>query len=194
MITRQRNGVGRLANGYHGTTPQQAEQILTDGFKLNRNPHHWLGYGVYFFQDAPKLAFCWASTRWSQSEVCVLRATIDLSHCLDLFDYKGKRQYEAEYQRFFDASGRDMFQRLGQTSVGHRYVDCIVFNLLCTRLEEEGHLVTVVRCPFDDGPPVWEDAKGELVAAGPSVNGHVQLAVRELSAISKLEVIEDVSA
>lgn len=200
MISRQAIGISRRADGYHGTTAEHAQRILTRGFELSRKPDSWLGYGVYFFQDAPELALYWAATRWNGSQVSVIRARIDLSQCLDLCDYRGKRQYEAEYKRFFELAGRDIFERLGQTSLGHRYVDCIVFNLLCTHLAEEGRTVTVVRCPFDDGPPVWQDAEeagngaGELVSAGPTTNGHVQLAVRDPEAIDGIEVIEDVSA
>lgn len=36
---------------YHGTSKQDAESILKEGFNRSKGDDHWLGDGVYFFTD-----------------------------------------------------------------------------------------------------------------------------------------------
>ena len=36
---------------YHGTDYNIAELIVSHGFTFNRNPKHWLGNGIYLYQD-----------------------------------------------------------------------------------------------------------------------------------------------
>lgn len=36
---------------YHGTDYDVANKIVTNGFLFNRNPKHWLGNGIYLYQD-----------------------------------------------------------------------------------------------------------------------------------------------
>lgn len=36
---------------YHGTDYNIAKLIITQGFTFNKNPEHWLGNGIYLYQD-----------------------------------------------------------------------------------------------------------------------------------------------
>jgi hypothetical protein len=36
--------------GYHGTSREKANTILSEGFRVSDNDYDWLGKGVYFFQ------------------------------------------------------------------------------------------------------------------------------------------------
>lgn len=48
--------------GYHATTMQNKEKILQEGFRFSeqsRNKKHWLGKGVYFFED------CYHAVNWN---------------------------------------------------------------------------------------------------------------------------------
>jgi hypothetical protein len=47
---------------YHGTTQESASNIEREGFRSNANDKHWLGEGVYFFED-PSLAEWWAKNQ-----------------------------------------------------------------------------------------------------------------------------------
>jgi hypothetical protein len=47
-------------DGYHGTSRNAAEMIVSEGWKLSQNEYDWLGDGVYFWQDAPHRALEWA--------------------------------------------------------------------------------------------------------------------------------------
>lgn len=37
--------------GYHGTSEENASEIISTNFKPSKNPDDWLGYGIYFFVD-----------------------------------------------------------------------------------------------------------------------------------------------
>ena len=45
---------------YHGTDYSIAQKIIIEGFKFKRNPEHWLGNGIYLFQDY-SLASWWTT-------------------------------------------------------------------------------------------------------------------------------------
>jgi hypothetical protein len=63
--------------GYHGTSRQKANAILSQGFRVSDNDYDWLGEGVYFFQDAPYRAMQWATQQHPQNPA-VIRAVIQL--------------------------------------------------------------------------------------------------------------------
>lgn len=37
--------------GYHNTESDNVEDIITNGFKYRKNEKHWLGQGIYFFDN-----------------------------------------------------------------------------------------------------------------------------------------------
>lgn len=81
--------------GYHGTCSKYRYSIEKDGFDPDKSKHrddHWLGQGVYFFDDYDK-ALWWASTIAARNENCgavIFKAIIDApdDEVLDLNDYK----------------------------------------------------------------------------------------------------------
>src|SRR5436853_5987819 len=86
---------------YHGTTLDAAQQIISQReFRKSQKRWDWLGYGAYFFQDAPGRAWDWAST-YSISHFggrpAVLAVNVDLTGCLDLLDVKA-----TEFLKNFD--------------------------------------------------------------------------------------------
>jgi hypothetical protein len=170
--------------GYHGTTEQKAAEILANGFELSRNPHDWLGDGVYYFELAPTRAADFALKKYRGDRPCVLESRILLADCLDLTDAPGIKLVTAAYEDFVARFGRDTLRRLRQTAGGRR-VDCAVLNRVCRQLEETGQRVGVVRCAFREvnESPVWVDPDGELAPSGIDSGNHVQLAVRDTSLI-----------
>ncbi|HEX7946799.1 MAG TPA: hypothetical protein VF495_19180 [Phenylobacterium sp.] len=70
-------------------------------FRPSDNRGDWLGYGIYFFENAPLRAHRWART-WAcrgGEEPAVVEAEIDLTDCLDLLDIGA---YEALRTRYPD--------------------------------------------------------------------------------------------
>ena len=38
--------------GYHNTESDNVDDIIANGFVCKKNEKHWLGQGIYFFNDA----------------------------------------------------------------------------------------------------------------------------------------------
>ncbi len=175
--------------GYHGTTEDRAENILTEGFKTSLNNYDWIGNGVYFFERAHVLAGEWADKHYPEQRNSVIEARIDLIDVLELSDTPGALLVSDAYNQYYTRHGKDGMKALNQTA-GARRADCAIINRLCIEAEENGQTVRVVRCPFQEGEPAWKDPEGELQPSAIYVGGHVQLAVRDPDLIKNLQILD----
>lgn len=163
--------------GFHGTTSSKQASILTEGFELSRNPYDWLGDGIYFFQDAPRRAWQWA-TEHHGPEAAVLGASIRVEDFMDLLDVGWAREITAFYDAFvahLKAAGRPLPVQQG----GAHRLDRQVLNYAVGVLEQRGLIVRAVRAPFVEGSRIFPNS-------GLFDQAHVQIAVRDPS------IIEDV--
>ena len=80
-----------LVLGYHGCDRSVAEGLV-DGSKRpdpGLKQHHWLGPGVYFWEESPSRALRWAedSKRAGRlSQPAVVGAVINMGNCLNLIE------------------------------------------------------------------------------------------------------------
>jgi hypothetical protein len=77
--------------------------MLASGtFVPSTNTDDWLGRGIYFFDSAPLRARTWARYRWQggTDQPAVLRATIDLNGCIDMFDSMAFAAFRKKYSEF----------------------------------------------------------------------------------------------
>lgn len=85
---------------YHGTKSCFTESILKNNFvikKPKKKDNHWLGHGVYFF-DEYELAHWWAETKTAvqnkkysrDDKACVIEAEILYGKSIDLDTIKGR--------------------------------------------------------------------------------------------------------
>lgn len=166
------------ARGYHGTSAEAAQAIMLEGFKLSRNRYDWLGDGVYFFQDGHARARTWAQERWP--DAAVTEVGIELEDCLDLLD---PAWFEVISNAFdavvaaYAARGQPLPRQHGLV----HGMDRVVINYACTLLEQEGMRVASVRGAFQEGRPAFPGSALTCLA-------HVQIAVRDLTALSSLQV------
>ena len=65
-----------ILTGYHGTHKSSVNEILTNEFTSNIRNDHWLGQGIYFFDDL-ELAKWWAEKKFNSSSAAVISATIN---------------------------------------------------------------------------------------------------------------------
>jgi hypothetical protein len=173
----------RFVVGYHGTTNSNADKIRRTSFRESRRAGLWLGFGRYFFQDAPIHALKWARYRarketGDSENAAVLCAEIDLAECIDLTD----RSYWPQIRSIFENEVRDtgtsqlgidtLLNRLSMTEeeraeltdeekiqLGMHYVDCEVMNIFIQRLKDKmrpkGFDYSTVRAAFIEGDPVY---------------------------------------
>ena len=70
---------------FHGTNLEDAKNIVANGFQTSRSKAHYLGDGVYFFEDQFEEALAWANN-WhgKRPPVAVIKATVRYGKCLNL--------------------------------------------------------------------------------------------------------------
>ena len=165
------------ATGFHGTSIESAERILTHGFRISRNDYDWLGDGAYFFQDAPTRAREWAVERFGSS-AAVIGAQIGLDGCIDLLDADWRVVLQVSYSDLLERLRRQGRTLPRQTSGAHR-LDREVVNHCAALLESRGTAVRSVRAAFVEGEPLFP---GSALWS----QAHVQIAVRNPAAIQRL--------
>jgi hypothetical protein len=162
----------RKVVGYHGTSMNSAELVLTGGgFRPSQNDYDWLGHGIYFWEHAPCRAWQWAREKYGP-EAAVVRATIRLGRCLDLTDIRyteGIRQAFDGLREAYNAQRLTMPVNKGKA----RRLDCLVINYVAEHIFPE---CETVRAPFLEGLAIFEGSA--LLSAS-----HIQIVVRKPAGI-----------
>lgn len=171
----------REAIGFHGTSKAAVPHLLARDIRSSDQHFEWLGTGFYLWQDSPWRAREWAETRFgSDAAVAVVR--VDLDGCLDLLN----PNWQAELR---DADFEFVFERITEglpipvnTDSGNHARDAATINFYCNRVASEAGLVRSVRAIFEEGAPIFEASKIRS-------QSHVQIAVRDLTAILEIEEV-----
>jgi len=160
---------------FHGTTESAVDTILGTGqFLPSENSHDWLGTGMYFWQDAPALAWYWAegkARKQLNERPAVIGAVLRLSDCMDFLDalrWEGPLQhvYE-ELKSAREAAGSSMpSQKIGQAHT----LDCLVINQMIRLYSAHGVRIRCVRAPYGEDQQVFP---GSAITR----RGHVQIAL-----------------
>ena len=170
--------------GYHGCTVEIAKRIAEgESFLLSENTWDWLGNGVYFWEDAPFRALEWAQLKAEQTGVgpAVIETKLELGHCLNLL--------VMEYTVDLDLVSEIIIARakeldlLRNTSSGGHFLDRAVVDALCARVSSIRQPFQTVRGCFPEGDPIYPSSKILKKA-------HVQIAVRDLSCIKTVRMVE----
>lgn len=162
------------AIGFHGTSVEAAQRILSSGFRISRNDYDWLGDGAYFFQDAPARALEWARQRFGD-QAAVVGAEIDLTEGIDLLDIPWERQILRAFELYVNVLAQVGRAMPRQTPGAHR-LDRDVINYFASGLERTGVRVRSVRAVFPEGEPIYP---GSALLS----RAHVQIVVRDPVAI-----------
>lgn len=168
--------VARTVMGFHGTSRSNAIEILKSGFKPSQNVYDWLGFGSYFFDSAPTRAREWAARAYGE-DAAVVAAEISLDNCLNLLD----TEEMWVLREFAKAIGIDQMNIKQQNGLNGR--DCFLLNSVCAALEENGRQISSIRAAFSEGEPTYPGSAIFDLA-------HVQIAVRDQSCISGLEILQ----
>jgi hypothetical protein len=177
-----------LLRGYHATSRMDADAILAHGFVAADKPYHWLGQGVYFYQDALAFAVHWARHERKGppiTDLVVIGADIRYDEgILDLADYHWGALLTDAY-RDLDAHPVPAFtkwRRLQQPFVADtrnplpHYLDCFVIDEVVRSLEKKKIDIYGVRGVFGEGKALFP--KSHLFD-----RQHIQIAVRDMSII-----------
>ncbi len=92
---------------YHGTDYENAKRICSEGFTYKAKPNHWLGNGVYFFQDY-SLAKWWTTnptkefgSRISKPAIIQCNLEVDDSQMLNLLKLEDYIQFSDIFDKEF---------------------------------------------------------------------------------------------
>jgi hypothetical protein len=165
------------AIGFHGTSAEAAQRILSAGFEISRNEYDWLGDGAYFFQDVEARAWAWARKRFG-AQAAVLGAEIDLRDCMDLLD---ARWHEVIREAYLDLVRRlqESDQPLPRQTSGAHRLDRAIINRTVELLGDRGIPVRAVRAAFSEGHPLYPGSALWSLA-------HIQIAVRDPATILRV--------
>jgi hypothetical protein len=181
--------MGSFVLGYHGCDRAIGEAVLAGkkDLKPSKNPHDWLGHGIYFWENNPQRALDWARFMAGHSEFknrvtkpYAIGAIIDLGNCLDLTESISLRTVKASYDYL------KMMNELletpmpvnesgfkGDEDLIKRYLDCAVINNAhALREEEQLEPFATVRAPFTEGNELFTGSKIQSKT-------HIQICVRE---------------
>lgn len=170
--------------GYHGCDLRVATSVVARQSTLQPGlgRYDWLGTGVYFWEDDPKLAWGWAKHASKQRPQmihtpAVLGAVIELRDCLNLVQTGSSRILQAAYEALAQEVGRAGAQMPANQDEEHRFLDHAVFETLHELRRIEGlPSFTAVRALFQSGQPVFP-------GSGVRKWDHIQICVRDLAII-----------
>ena len=75
-----------ISHAFHGANASDAQSILANGFRWSRGSKHWLGDGVYFFEDQYEEAMAWANDpKCTNPPPAVLKCSVRLGKCLNFY-------------------------------------------------------------------------------------------------------------
>lgn len=165
--------------GFHGTSRDALAHLLARDIRASDQHFEWLGTGVYFWQDSPSRARQWAVARFG-ADAAVVVVQIDLDGCLDLLDPRWQAEVrDADFEFVLDCIANERPLPVN-TDRGNHARDAATINWYCDRAAEDSHPVRSVRAIFEEGEPIFEGSKIRSMS-------HVQVAVRDLTAILEIE-------
>lgn len=175
--------------GYHGCDRKLGEQLISKSlsFDPGDEKYHWLGAGVYFWEDDPVRALEWAQKKHARGacdDPFVVGAVIDLGNCLDFHTRENLTLLKSAYDNVV-AEREALGLKLPTNKKARndssevkvlRFLDHAVIETLHTAAAANGVKFDTVRGTFVEGESVYPDG-GILELT------HAQIAVRNLSCI-----------
>lgn len=119
--------------GYHGTLKENANNIIrTKKYEYDETRKHWLGDGIYFFEDA-FFAFRWANdmSKKNKKDPAVLKniLNLDSSRYLDLTDAKNKDDFRNDFIKFLNDLKNEKFS-FGDSNTSEKEILCLYYNFI----------------------------------------------------------------
>lgn len=173
--------------GFHGCDRELAMKLVSGAelMKAKEREYHWLGSGIYFWENDKERALEWAREKASRRELddpFVIGAVIEPRRCLDLSVRENVPLVKAAHESLLAlhvASGEPVPENTvapkdpRKRDKVMRKLDCAVLNHLIVN-DEKGF--DTVRGLFVEGDPVYEGA--EIYE-----KTHAEIAVRNAACI-----------
>jgi len=188
-----------LIIGFHGCDADTCHQLLNNPnhIKISREPHDWLGHGMYFWENNYERAAQWAESKKAQGRIkapAVIGAVLQLGYCCDLLDTHYIKTLSTFYPLmvdYYNALGKDLPQNKNVKSDSFkdkliRELDCSVIEFMHAHLRDQAR-ADFVEKGFSDYK-IFDSTRGVFVEGGPAFEGaaifeksHIQVCVRNLN-------------
>jgi hypothetical protein len=145
--------------------------------------YHWLGQGIYFWEDDPQRALEWAVGRPASralKEPCVVGAVIDLRNCLDCRVRQNVELMQQAYQLFkFEAESAGMAMPENQQAPNDRSPDMVLRYLDHAVIERLHQMIKENKLePFDTVRALFREGNPAYDGSGFWEKTHTEIAVR----------------
>lgn len=118
---------------YHGTDEKAAKRIIKDGFICKENSEHWLGNGIYFYNDK-SLARWWTTNPTNKFGIhiekpAIIECTIKIEEerVLNLCTLDGYKNYVALFDDFFKTT---FYEHRPDNELDFRKLRALFFNYI----------------------------------------------------------------
>jgi len=166
---------------FHGTSKAAVPHLLARDTRPCDQHFEWLGTGFYLWQDSSWRARQWAEIRFG-SDAAVVVARVDLDGCLDLLNPHWQAELrDADFEFVLHCIAQDEPIPVN-TDRGNHARDAATINWYCEQAAAAGHTIRSVRAIFEEGEPIFEASRIRS-------QSHVQIAVRDLTAILEIEEV-----
>lgn len=176
--------------GYHGCEREFGERLIAkqEKFAPSSGVYHWLGTGVYFWENDPVRAKEWAEQKQARGackEPFVVGAVIELRRCLDLQTREHLQLLKDTFDAFHEEKTRLGLKVPENKPAKHdsrdvkvlRYLDHAVIETLHKIAEEAG------LTPFDTVRSAFSEGESIFPGSGILELTHSQIAVRNIDCI-----------
>ena len=174
--------------GYHGTSKEAYYEIKKHGFKNTHRNDHWLGQGIYFFQDDLDKAE-WFSTqcksvKYGKGVPCVIKAVIKVEEkrFLNMCSSNGFQKFEKAYEEF----KKNIYEF--RINIEFENNDAIKNEIVCV-IYDNIENIDVISNVFPNDSYISHLNK-EICTKGLIVSRHTQLCVKKLSCIKNISIVK----
>lgn len=155
--------------GFHGCDRDLGMRLISGetAMRAEDRRYHWLGSGIYFWENDKERALEWAQEKASRGEInepFVIGAVIEPRMCLDLSVRENVPLIQAAHESLtalFKSSGAKMPENKKAPKDSRedkvlRYLDCAVLNHL---IDQSQTKYDTVRGLFVEGDPIYNGAQ-----------------------------------
>ena len=172
--------------GYHGCERKTGIDLISHATELrtSKSAYHWLGTGIYFWEDDPQRAAEWATGRAGPrrlKEPFVVGAILDLRHCLDLRVRANVELVRNAYELLASETVAAEMEMPRNVEAPRdpspdkvmRYLDFAVVDRLHKMMEDDG------KQPFDTVRGLFPEGDELYDGSGFKTKTHCEIAIRD---------------
>lgn len=175
---------------YHGTEFKNAKKILNGEFKIGRNDEHWLGNGIYFFEDEP-LAKWWTTnptTKFGSPQIikpAVIECQIEIDK-RDMLDLRCLEDYHFFCKTYKDEYLKQILSNSSEKPLEIAKLRCA----FCDFMQERYQYKMIVGTFYKPDQPYLPQKYGRYFKKFRLPYIEIQYSVFDNDIITKKEIIE----